>query len=198
MSQVSPCLWESLASEPAASVGEHPECGRASRTSASSIQNVGEHPERRRASRASASLQSIGKHQRASTASASIKVGFGLGCGKATQKKTRPALPKPGTTPQPAKPPLEHTARTGRMQGSLVGLGFYGFGRVGSGRRTDKTHRALPGQPRKDEGDKGSGARVRDLGTTSVEKHSVAPAPAREPDFRLSDWPNLIRAFAGV
>ena len=86
MSQVSPCLWESLASEPAASVGEH--------------------PERRRASRASAS----------------IKVGFGLGCGKATQKKARPALPKPGTTPQPAKLPLEHTARAGRMQGSLVGL----------------------------------------------------------------------------
>ena len=86
MSQVSPCLWESLASEPAASVGEH--------------------PERRRASRASAS----------------IKVGFGLGCEKATQKKARPALPKPGTTPQPAKLPLEHTARAGRMQGSLVGL----------------------------------------------------------------------------
>ena len=171
------------------SVGEHPERRRAASRTSASIQ-------RRRASRASASLQSIGKHQRASTASASIKVGFGLGCGKATQKKTRPALPKPGT--QPAKLPLEHTARAGRMQGSLVGLGFYGFGRVGSGRRTDKTHRALPGQPRKDEGDKGSGARVRDLGTTSVEKHSVAPAPAREPDFRLSDWPNLIRAFAGV
>ena len=170
-----------------------------------SIQNVGEqHPERRRASRASASIQSIGEspeHRQASTSLHSIgkhQSGIRAWVWEGNPKKTRPALPKPGTTPQPAKLPLEHTARAGRMQGSLVGLGFYGFGRVGSGRRTDKTHRALPGQPRKDEGDKGSGARVRDLGTTSVEKHSVAPAPAREPDFRLSDWPNLIRAFAGV
>ena len=67
---------------------------------------------RRRASRASAGTQSIGKHQ------SGIRARVWEGNPK---KKARPALPKPGTTPQPAKLPLEHTARAGRMQGSLVG-----------------------------------------------------------------------------
>ena len=67
------------------------------RRASASIQSVGEHPERRRAaSRTLASIQSVGEHpehRRVSTASASIKVGFGLGCGKATQKKLdRPYL----------------------------------------------------------------------------------------------------------
>ena len=135
--------------------------------------------------RASASIQSVGEppeHRRAPRASASIKVGFGLQCGKATQKKLdRPYLNR--TTPQPAKLPLEHTARAGRMQGSRAGV------LTGSGAWVRDIGRA---------GELGKMRVIRvqaqgfgtDLGTTN----SVAAAPAREPDFGLSDWPKLIQA----